>query len=46
MSKYHLRLRDAYHLLIMQFNNIDSFLTFDNDFKLVFAAKILNPVVS
>jgi predicted nucleic acid-binding protein len=46
MSKYYLRPRDAYHLLTMQFNDIDSFFSFDNDFKLVFAAKILKPVIS
>lgn len=41
MEKYSLRPRDAYHLLTMQMNNIDSFATFDNDFKKVFAEKIL-----
>ncbi len=41
MKDYNLRPRDAYHLLTMQANNIDGFATFDNDFKKVFASKIL-----
>ena len=41
MKDYNLRPRDAYHLLTMQTNKIDGFATFDNDFRKVFAAKIL-----
>lgn len=41
MKNYNLRPRDAYHLLTMQTNNIDGFATFDNDFKKVFASKLL-----
>lgn len=41
MKEYNLRPRDAYHLLTMQANKIDGFATFDNDFRKVFAAKIL-----
>ncbi len=41
MGKYHLHARDAYHLMIMQTNFIDGFVTFDNDFEKVFSAKIL-----
>lgn len=41
MKNYSLHPRDAYHLLTMQSNNIDSFATFDTDFRRVFAAKIL-----
>lgn len=41
MEKYYLSPRDAYHLLTMQGNGIESFATFDTDFKKVFAAKIL-----
>ena|SRR3990167_8174205 len=42
MEEFHLRPRDAYHILIMQENSIDEFATFDTDFKRVFAQKILN----
>lgn len=41
MEKYSLNPRDAYHLLIITSNNINSFATFDNDFKKVFADKFL-----
>lgn len=41
MRTYALRPRDGYHLLTMQSNNIDGFATFDNDFKKVFSAKLL-----
>lgn len=44
MEKFSLRPRDAYHLLTMQANEIDSFATFDTDFTAVFAAKILTKV--
>lgn len=36
MEKYNLRPRDAYHVLTMVYNKIDSFATFDSDFKKVF----------
>lgn len=36
MEKYNLNPRDAYHLLTMVYSEIDSFATFDNDFKKVF----------
>lgn len=42
MKNYLLRPRDAYHLLTMLANNIDSFATFDADFKKVFVAKLVN----
>lgn len=41
MKQYVLHPRDAYHLLIMQANDIDGFATFDNDFARVFAANLL-----
>lgn len=41
MSKFNLRPRDAYHLLIMQENNIKTFATFDKDFKEVFKQNML-----
>lgn len=41
MKTYSLRPRDAYHLLTIQSNDIDSFATFDTDFTKVFAAKLL-----
>lgn len=41
MEDYSLRPRDAYHLLTMQFNEVDTFATFDSDFAKVFKAKIL-----
>ena len=44
MGKYHLGPRDAYHLLIMKSNQIDSFFTFDQGFKEVFANKIIKPI--
>ena len=45
MQKYHLKPRDAYHLLTIMENNIDGFATFDNDFNKVFSAKILLEVI-
>ncbi len=44
MKKYSLRPRDAYHLLIMQTNDIESFVTFDTDFRRVFSAKVLKRI--
>lgn len=41
MRDFHLRPRDAYHLLTMQANSIDGFATFDNDFSTVFDQKAL-----
>lgn len=41
MEKYNLKPRDAYHLLIMQSNQIDAFATFDTDFDTVFQAGII-----
>jgi predicted nucleic acid-binding protein len=41
MKLYSLHPRDAYHLLICQENHIDSFVTFDNDFRKVFQAKVM-----
>lgn len=41
MENYLLRPRDAYHLLTILGNDIDSFATFDTDFKKVFAAKLI-----
>ncbi|OGG13585.1 hypothetical protein A2875_01125 [Candidatus Gottesmanbacteria bacterium RIFCSPHIGHO2_01_FULL_46_14] len=41
MEMYYLHARDAYHLLIMQSNDIDGFATFDTDFARVFTAKLL-----
>lgn len=46
MQKYSLKPRDAYHLLIMQTNHIDSFATFDTDFTKVFRSKTLHPAIS
>lgn len=45
MEAFTLRPRDAYHLLTMKENKIDSFATFDNDFKKVFKAKLLTPAL-
>lgn len=39
MEKYTLKPRDAYHLLIMKYNQIKHLATFDNDFKKVFKNK-------
>ena len=44
MQDFHLGPRDAYHFLIIQENNIGEFATFDNDFKRVFAKKLLKQV--
>ncbi|MBI5465633.1 type II toxin-antitoxin system VapC family toxin [Candidatus Gottesmanbacteria bacterium] len=41
MQKFSLGPRDAYHLLTITVNQIDSFATFDNDFKKVFNAKLI-----
>lgn len=41
MKNYSLHPRDAYHLLIMQYNHIDTFASFDANFRRVFAANIL-----
>ena len=43
MEKFNLRPRDAYHLLTMRYNKVEYFLTFDNDFKKVFKAKLVLP---
>ena len=43
MENYNLHPRDAYHLLIMSENKIDTFATFDSDFKKVFKEGILKP---
>ena len=45
MEEFNLRPRDAYHVLTMQENGIEEFATFDNDFKLVFAGKLLKKVM-
>lgn len=42
MKKYLLRPRDAYHLLTIITNRIDSFATFDNDFHKVFTSRLVN----
>ncbi|OGK24405.1 hypothetical protein A3A46_01115 [Candidatus Roizmanbacteria bacterium RIFCSPLOWO2_01_FULL_37_13] len=44
MIKYDLKPRDSYHLLIMLANSIDTFATFDTDFKKVFASKLILPL--
>lgn len=44
MEEYGLKPRDAYHLLTIISNNIDSFATFDTDFKKVFSAGLINRV--
>lgn len=44
MKEFHLRPRDAYHLLTMMENEVKIFATFDNDFKRVFEKKILKMV--
>lgn len=41
MEEYSLKPRDAYHLLTIISNNIDSFATLDTDFKKVFSAGLL-----
>jgi predicted nucleic acid-binding protein len=41
MKSYNLKPRDAYHLLIAKYNNIEYFATFDNNFSKVFKDKIL-----
>ena len=43
MQKYNLKPRDSYHLLTMLSNSIDTFATFDSDFKKVFSSKLLLP---
>lgn len=42
MEEFTLGPRDAYHLVTILENKIDSFATFDTDFKKVFAAKLVN----
>ncbi|OGK17453.1 hypothetical protein A2774_00275 [Candidatus Roizmanbacteria bacterium RIFCSPHIGHO2_01_FULL_39_12c] len=44
MSEYNLKPRDAYHLLTIISNSIDTFATFDNDFKKVFSSKLLTKI--
>jgi len=46
MKNHSLRPRDAYHLLIIQENNIQSFATFDSDFKAVFKKGAISKVES
>ncbi len=41
MEKFNLKPRDAYHLLTMEANELDSFATFDTDFRKVFREKLL-----
>lgn len=41
MEKFNLKPRDAYHLLTIETNDLDSFATFDTDFKKVFKEKLL-----
>jgi len=41
MENFNLRARNAYHLLIIQENKIDYFLTFDKDFENVFKMRIV-----
>ena len=41
MEEFSLKPRDAYHLLTIISNNIDSFVTFDTDFKKVFSAGLV-----
>lgn len=41
MEKYKLMVRDAYHLLIIKSNSIDTLATFDKDFHKVFSSKSL-----
>lgn len=45
MSKYELRARDAYHLLIMRENKVKYLATFDNDFEKVFHSGIIKKFV-
>ena len=44
MEKYKIGPRDSYHLLTMLSNSIDTFATFDTDFRRVFSSKILLPL--
>lgn len=44
MQKYGLKPRDGYHLLTMEANNIENFVTFDNDFKKVFSTNVLKQI--
>lgn len=41
MRKFGLKPRDAYHLLVMKHNKINTFATFDSDFNEVFKKKML-----
>lgn len=45
MKEYNLQPRDAYHLLIMLSNSVDTFATFDKDFHKVFASKIISSLI-
>lgn len=44
MEKYQLMPRDSYHVLIMKSNSVDTFATFDKDFKKVFTTKLLSAI--
>lgn len=46
IKTYHLKTRDAYHLLTMKFHKIKYFATFDHDFDLVFSSKTLKQFTS
>lgn len=42
MKKYHLKPRDAFHLRIMQQQNIGNFITFDSDFDMIAKSEKIN----
>ncbi|MBI2029268.1 type II toxin-antitoxin system VapC family toxin [Candidatus Gottesmanbacteria bacterium] len=42
MKKYHLKPRDAFHLRIMQQQNINNFITFDHDFDILLKSGKIN----
>lgn len=44
MEEFSLKPRDAYHLLTIISNNINSFATFDADFKKVFSAGLIKKI--
>ncbi len=44
MEKYKIGPRDSYHLLTILSNSVDTFATFDTDFKRVFSSKALTPL--
>lgn len=46
MKKYSLKPRDAYHLLIMQEQNIQYFATFDTDFKKIFKSGKIKSILN